>query len=106
MVTTRKPKVAKTSAELKLALENARKKVKELEQKAYAGELEELIKNAGIAAAIADIKTKVKGVTDIAILAAIGKAAGIKRIVVTQTEAPKRKVYAKKTVTKKAAIKK
>jgi hypothetical protein len=104
--TIRKPKVEKTNAELKQELALLRKKVVELEQKTYAGELEELIKSAGVAAIIADIKTKVEGATDIAILVAIAKSAGLKRIVVTQTDAPKRKVYPRKTVTKKAATKK
>ena len=96
MATTRKPKVVKTSAELKKELELARKKVAELEQKAYAGELDELIKNSGIVSVIADIKSKIKGVTDIAILNAIANAAGLKRIVLTQTPVAKRKVYARK----------
>jgi hypothetical protein len=105
MATTRKPKVAKTSAELKKELELARKKVDELERKAYAGELKELINKSGVVAAITDIKTKVKEATDIAILTAIANAAGFKRLVVTQTAAPARKTYPKKPKTPKAASK-
>jgi hypothetical protein len=106
MATTRKPKIAKTSAELKQELELAKRKVAELEQRAFAEELGELIKNSAIVAAFTEIKSKATGATDTVILTAIANAVGIKRIAITQTAAPARKTYARKTVAKKSTQKK
>jgi hypothetical protein len=58
-----------------------------LEQRSYASQLEDAIKNAEIAAAFKKVKASVSGATDIAILAAIGKAAGIKRLEISQKPA-------------------
>lgn len=77
-----------TPADVKLALEKARKKVQALERKAFAVELTALIKEKNIASAISVIKANVKGVSDIAILDAIATAAGMKRMEITQA-APK-----------------
>jgi hypothetical protein len=57
-----------------------------LEQKAYAGELEEAVAATKIVAEFKAIQERYKDVKDVAILAAIGKAVGIKRLSVTQTE--------------------
>jgi hypothetical protein len=88
--TTRKPKVTKTSAELKQALEIAKNKVKELEQRAYAEEIAEFVQKTNIVSSFNVIKANVKGATEVAILAEIGKAAGILRLQITQLPAPKR----------------
>ena len=106
MATTRKLKVAKTSAELKKELEQARKKVAALEQRAFAEELGELIKNSTIVTQIAEIKNKVNGVADTVILNAIVNAVGFKRITITQAPVPKRKTYAKTGAAKKVTAKK
>lgn len=87
MATIRK---SKTAAELKMDLEKAKQKVKELEQRAYAGELEEMVKKTSIVSDFNVIKANVKGATDLVILAAIGKAAGILRLNISQSDAPKR----------------
>lgn len=79
-----------SAAEMKAKLEKAKAAVAALEQRAYAGELEEAVKKANIVATFNTIKNNVKGAKDIAILAAIGKAAGIKRLEVTQKPAAKR----------------
>jgi hypothetical protein len=83
---TRAPRKAKTAAELKAELEKAKAAVAALEQKAYAGELEEAVTATKIVAEFKSIQERYKDVTDVAILAAIGKAVGIKRLSVTQTE--------------------
>lgn len=80
----------KTAAELKIDLEKAKQKVKELEQRAYAGELEEMVKKTNIVSDFNVIKANVKGATDLVILAAIGKAAGIARLQISQAPASTR----------------
>jgi len=96
----------KTAAELKTDLEKAKQKVKELEQRAYAGELEEFVKKTNIVSDFNKIKANVNGANDLVILAAIGKAAGIARLQISQSPAPKRGPAdpnkPKKTTAKKA----
>jgi len=88
---TRKPRGTTTSAELKEKLEAAKKRLADLEKRAYAEELSELIKSTNIVADFAKIQARVTDIKDVAILAAIGTAIGIKRLEVKQLEAPKRK---------------
>lgn len=83
---TRAPRKAKTAAELKAELEKAKANLAALEEKAYAGELEEAVAATKIVAEFNSIRERYKDVKETAILAAIGKAAGIKRLFVTQTE--------------------
>ena len=78
----------------KAKLEKAKAALKVLEEKAYASELEELIKKQNIVSSFKVIQANTKGISDVAILTAIGKAVGIKRLVVTQADAKPR---AKKT---------
>ena len=94
----------KTAEELKIELEKARQKLKELEQRAYAGELVEMVKKSNIVADFNAIKANVKGVSELVILAAIGKAVGIARVQVSQSPAPKRSA-ADPNKPKKAAAK-
>jgi hypothetical protein len=54
-----------------------------------------LIKKQNIVSSFKTIQANAKGISDVAILNAIGKAVGIKRLVVTQAEAAKRKPKAK-----------
>lgn len=74
---------AKTAEELKAEIIKARVALAALEQRAYAGELEEHVNKSVIVKEFNTIKEKVKGATDIAILASIGKAVGIKRLEIT-----------------------
>jgi len=93
--TEKKPRKAKTAAELKAQVAKARAALAALEQKAYAGEVEEAVSKSSIVADFNAIKAKLNEVKDVVILAVIGKAVGIKRLVVTQAE-PKPRA-AKKT---------
>ena len=88
---TRKPRGTTTSAELKEKLEVAKKRLKELEQRAYAEELTELIATTNIVADFAKIQVKVTDIKPTAILSAIGVAVGIKRLEVAQAEPKPRK---------------
>lgn len=88
---TRKPRGTTTSAELKEKLEAAFQRLADLEKRAYAEELSELIKSTNIVADFAKIQARVTDIKDVAILAAIGTALGIKRLEVKQLEPPKRK---------------
>ena len=81
---TRKPSTPKTSADLKLQLEVARKRLAELEKRAYAEELTELISATNIVADFAKIQARVTDIPAIAILAAIGRAVRILRLEVRQ----------------------
>jgi hypothetical protein len=56
MATTRKPTKPKTSADLKAQLEAAKKRLADLEKRAYAEELSELIKSTNIVADFAKIQ--------------------------------------------------
>ena len=90
-------RVAKTAAELKLEIEKTVKKLRDLQTRAYAETLHELIGKTSIVAAYKSIKDAAGDASDLVILAAIAKAVGVPRIVVTQMPAPKR---AKKVETK------
>jgi len=90
--TTRKKK---TAAELKAELEAAKKRVANLEAKAYEGELAEAIAASTIVSQFNEIKARYKDIAPTNILQAIGKAAKIPRVVVTQSEPQKRAKKAK-----------
>ena len=81
----------KTSAELKKALEAAKKRTAMLEQKLYAEELTELISKTNILADYAKIQQQAKDIKDVAILQAIINKLGYKRIAVTEIPAAPRK---------------
>ena len=91
MATTRKPTKPKTSADLKQQLEAAKKRLADLEKRAYAEELTELINSTNIVADFAKIQSRVTDIKPVAILAAIGAAVGIKRLQVAQAEPTPRK---------------
>ncbi len=80
---TTRTRKAKTTEDLKADLAKARAALVALEQRAYAGELDEHVKNSAIVKEFTAIREKVKGASDVAILASIGKALGIKRLEVT-----------------------
>jgi len=79
-----------TAEDLKKKLADAKEALKVLEKRAYAGEINEAIKNSSIPAEFKKIKDGAKDISDIAILEAIGTILGIKRLVVSQSEAKKR----------------
>lgn len=82
MATT--PRKKKSPAEIKAALAAAKKKVAELEQKAYKSELDELINSMHFVAEFNSIKTTLKEVSDVAILLGIANACGVKRLQISQ----------------------
>jgi hypothetical protein len=88
---SRKPSVPKTSADLKLQLAQAKLRLAELEKRAYAEELTELISATNIVADFAKIQARVKDIPATAILAAIGRAVRIIRVEVTQAGVVARK---------------
>ena len=104
MATTTRKK--KSVDDLKADLAAAKAKVVALEQKAYKGELSELINKSHFAAEYAAIKTAFKDVSDVAILMEIAKACGAKRIHITQTEPKPRAANPKKLGAAKPAVKK
>ena len=80
----------KTAASYKAELEKLRKKMAEIEAKAYEGELAEAIAASNIVSEFNEIKRRYKDIAPIQILQAIGKATKIPRLVITQTEPQKR----------------
>jgi hypothetical protein len=88
---TRRTRKAKTAEDLKADLAKARAALAALEQRAYAGELDGHVQKSAIVKEFIAIREKVKGVSDVAILASIGKAVGIKRVEVTIKPAATRK---------------
>ena len=93
---TTRTRKAKTAEEMKADIVKARAALAALEQRAYAGELDEQVQKSAIVKEFTAIREKVKGASDIAILASIGKAVGIKRVEVTIKPAATRKPKAKK----------
>jgi hypothetical protein len=86
---TTRTRKAKTAEDLKADLAKARAALAALEQRAYAGELDGHVQNSAIVKEFIAIR-------DIAILASIGKAVGIKRVEVTIKPATTRKPKVKK----------
>jgi hypothetical protein len=85
--TEKKSRYKKTADDYKKDLEKAEANIKLLKEKAYASELDALLKKQNIVSSFNVIKANVQGISDLQILTAIGKAAGIKRLVVSQTPA-------------------
>jgi alanyl-tRNA synthetase len=103
---TRSRSAPKTSAELREQLEQARKKLAQLEQRAYAEELFELISKTNIVADFNSIKSRVQDIRPDAILKAIGHAVGMRRLTVKQDVPEPRKRSATDTAKPKRARKK
>ena len=80
----------KTAADHKAELEKLRQRIATVEAKAYEGELAEAIAASNIVSEFNEIKTRYKDIAPVHILQAIGKAAKIPRVVVTQSEPQKR----------------
>ena len=93
---TTRTRKSKTAEDLKADLAKARAALATLEQRAYAGELDGHVQKSAIVKEFTAIREKVKGVSDIAILASIGKAVGIKRVEVSIKPVTTRKPKAKK----------
>lgn len=92
---TSRTRKTKTAEDLKADLAKARAALAVLEQRAYAGELDAHVQKSAMVKEFTAIREKVKGASDIAILASIGKAVGIKRVEVTIRPAATRKPRAK-----------
>ena len=82
----KKTRTKPTPDQVKEQLAAARKRVKELEQKAYSVELEAQIQKSGIVTAYEAIKSALPNVSDLTILTAVAKAVKLPRVVVTQSE--------------------
>ncbi len=89
MATTTRAK--KTAQDLKKELAAAEKKLEQLKQRAYSEEIEELVVKHNIVTSFEAVRAGVKEASDIAILTAIGKAVGIKRLIVAQADVKERK---------------
>jgi hypothetical protein len=95
-----KSRSSKSSAELLKEIEAAKARLAALEQRAYAGQLDEMIKSTTIVQDFAAIQSRVTDISPLAILSAVGAAVGIKRLVITQSEPVKRKPSVKRTAAK------
>ena len=93
---TTRTRKTKTAEDLKADLAKARAALAALEQRAYAGELDAHVQKSAIVKEFAAIREKVKDASDIAILASIGKAVGIKRVEVSIKPAATRQPKTKK----------
>lgn len=83
-------RTAKTAEQLIKEVENAEKKLMALKKRAFSGQITEMIKKSSIKAEFDQILKNANGVSDVAILEAIGAVVGIKRLVVSQSPAVKR----------------
>lgn len=79
-----------TPDEIKEALEKKRKELAALEAKLHGADLSAAMAKHKIVEAFKNVKAEMKDVSELVILKAIGEAAGIKRLVVTQSEIVKR----------------
>jgi|GEM_PF-3586041 len=91
----------KSPADIKAELDKTLLKAGALRQRLYATELDELIKTQDIVSKFKQIKYDLEVVDDLTILAAIARAVGIKRLVLTQAEVKPRTKKAPKSVVKK-----
>jgi hypothetical protein len=83
-------RTAKTAEQLLKDVEKAEQKLASLKKRAFAGSLTEKVKSSSIPAQFKQILEGTKGVSDVGLLEVIGEVVGIKRLVVTQTEAKTR----------------
>jgi hypothetical protein len=88
---SRKPSKPKSAAELREQLAAAKKRLAELEQRAYAEELNELIRSTNIVSDFAKIQGRVTDIKPVTILSAVANAVGIRRLTITQAAPTPRK---------------
>lgn len=86
----------KTAAEIKQAIEKKNREIEQLQDMLYANAIEDVIAKSNIVQTFHSLQEELKDVGEIALLKAIGKAVGIKRLVVGQSEIVPRKKRAKK----------
>lgn len=91
MAEVKKTRATKSPAQLKAELVKAKAKVAALEERAFASVLAEKINKSNIVSSFNAIKASADGASDLIVLAAVGKAAGIPRLVITQSEPAARK---------------
>ena len=84
------PRRKKTAEELQSAMEAAQKKLADLKRQAYENELAAAVNASNIVREFNAIRDKFKDVEAVMILQAVGKAARVPRVVVTQSEPVKR----------------
>ena len=84
------PRRKKTAEELQSAMEAAQKKLADLKRQSYETELAAAVNASNIVREFNAIKDKFKDVDAVMILQAVGKAARVPRVVVTQSEPVKR----------------
>ena len=85
--TVSKPKRTRKTlspAEVEAKLVKMQAAMDALKVRAYAGKLDEAVKKTNVVAAYKAIKENVDKASDVAILSAIAKAAGIKSVVITK----------------------
>ena len=79
-----------TAEELKEAFEKKKKELADIEAKLHGAGLEESIKRHKVVEALKSVMADMKGVSELLILKELGEAAGIKRLVITQSPVTKR----------------
>jgi hypothetical protein len=83
-------KTKRAPVDIKKQLEATKRKLASLEEKLYASTIDEMIVKQNIVSSFKVIKANVADASDITILAAIGRAVGIKRLKITQEESKPR----------------
>ena len=87
----RAPRKALSAADIAAQIKVKEKALEALKQRAYGSQLAEVVKSLRFDDAFKKVEAQVKGASKTAILKAIGEAAGIKRLIITQSEPVKRK---------------
>lgn len=84
VVKSAKSRKTLTAQELEAKMQKMRATLAALEQRTYSTQLQTAIDNSNVVAAIQSVKSSVTKATDVAIISAIAKAAGFKRLEITQ----------------------
>lgn len=86
MATAAKQRKTKTAEDLRKERDEYLKKLALLDQKIFGSALDDELAALRVKDLFAKVKKNVAGVTDVAILTAIGKAAGMKNVQITEVE--------------------
>lgn len=100
VVKSTKTRKTLTAQELEAKVQKMRAALATLEQRSYSTQLQAAIDSSNVVAAIQAVKSSVAKATDVAIITAIAKAAGFKRLEITQKPVAPRATSKKTTVTK------
>lgn len=93
---TRAPRKPKTPLDIDQEINNLQAQIDRLKLKKHAETLDELVISQGSVEAFMNIRRLVVDVPDVVILAAIGKAVGIPRLNISQSEPAKRAPWGSK----------